>query len=206
MSNQHHRSNKFFRSEPSGECELQVREAGFFISREVLREIILVSFSLLLGSCVYLTIRKEQISIKMKLCKFLSALLGGFILMAGNAKFFSPFDAMFFEQIKLAGLPYPLFSQYFGQISEIASGLLLLLFAFIGYRFNNKINEIFFSFGNFLLLGAMIVGIYVHLSPDVPATVLPFQSKPPVLPIIVIILTCINMFLFAPKESGKFQK
>ncbi len=88
MSNQHHRSNKFSEVSLAASGELQVREAGFFISREVLREIILVSFSLLLGSGVYFTIRTEETSIKMKLCKFLSALLGGFILMAGNAKFF----------------------------------------------------------------------------------------------------------------------
>jgi len=41
----------------------------------------------------------------------------------------------------------------------------------------------------------MLVAVYVHLHPDVPAEVLPFQSKPPVLTVIIMALAILNGWL-----------
>lgn len=52
-----------------------------------------------------------------------------------------------------------------------------------------------FYLGNLLIVAIMLVAVYVHLHPDVPAQVLPFQAKPPVVTIIVMLLAVLNIVL-----------
>jgi hypothetical protein len=40
----------------------------------------------------------------------------------------------------------------------------------------------------FILFTQMVVAIYVHLQPGVPASVLPLGIKPPVVPVVVLLL------------------
>jgi hypothetical protein len=42
----------------------------------------------------------------------------------------------------------------------------------------------------------MIVAVYVHLLPTVPAEVLPLQSKPPVMTLIILGLAWFNAYLY----------
>ncbi len=46
----------------------------------------------------------------------------------------------------------------------------------------------------FILLIQMFVAIYVHLQPGVPANVLPFGIKPPVIPIAILFLGLLTAF------------
>jgi len=52
-----------------------------------------------------------------------------------------------------------------------------------------------FYLGNLLIVAIMLVAVYVHLHPHVPAQVLPFQAKPPVVTIIVLLLAVLNIVL-----------
>ncbi len=60
--------------------------------------------------------------------------------------------------------------------------------------------------GNLLIVVIMLVAVYAHLHPDVPAQVLPFQAKPPVVTIIVMLLVVLNIVLcrhVQPKPSRR---
>ena len=52
----------------------------------------------------------------------------------------------------------------------------------------------------------MIVAIYMHLHPDVPAEILPFGIKPPVIPLIYIALVVANVSLNRKTGTKKRTK
>ncbi|ANB24222.1 hypothetical protein A6F57_02720 [Alteromonas stellipolaris] len=127
---------------------------------------------------------KESASNKAK--NFVTALLGGFMVMGGTAKFFLPFADIFAAQIELSGLPFPALSKFAGQMGEILAGSLYLLVLTEGKLISSKVASVIFNIATLLTVVIMSVAVYVHLSPNVPAEVLPFQSKPPVLTLIVM--------------------
>ena len=57
------------------------------------------------------------------------------------------------------------------------------------------ISDLIFALTTLLVVIIMLVAVYVHLHPDVPAEVLPFQSKPPVLTVIIMALAILNGWL-----------
>lgn len=120
---------------------------------------------------------------------FITALLGGFMVMAGTAKFFLPFADIFSAQIELSGLPFPVLSKFAGQMGEIFAGLLYLLILTEGKLISSKLASVALNVTTMLTVVIMSVAVYVHLSPNVPAEVLPLQSKPPVLTVIVMLIS-----------------
>lgn len=115
--------------------------------------------------------------------------------LGGTAKFFLPFRSMFSQQITLSQLPFPALSAFAGQAGEIASGLVLLAMFVMTMRLRGGVWESLFYLTNLVIVIIMMVAVYVHLHPDVPAEVLPFQSKPPVVTIVVMLLAALNMVL-----------
>jgi hypothetical protein len=54
------------------------------------------------------------------------------------------------------------------------------------------------------LIASMAVAIYVHLQPDVPASVLPLGIKPPVIPAFFMLLAGMNLVqLYRAKGRGR---
>ncbi|MGI2960226.1 hypothetical protein [Vibrio alginolyticus] len=133
-------------------------------------------------------IRSKESASK-KAINFVTALLGGFMVMAGTAKFFLPFADIFAAQIELSGLPFPVLSKFAGQMGEIFAGALFLLVLTEGKLISSKAADVIINLATLLTVVIMSVAVYVHLSPNVPAEVLPLQSKPPVLTLIVMFVT-----------------
>lgn len=124
-----------------------------------------------------------------KIQTFAIALLGGFMILGGTAKFFQPFATMFTSQIELSSLPLPKLAIFAGQMGEITAGIMYLLLLTKGKFISVKLSEMVLNGATLLTVVIMTVAVYVHLSPNVPAEVLPFQSKPPVLTVIVMLIS-----------------
>lgn len=120
-----------------------------------------------------------------------SMFLGVFMFLFGLLKFFEPFRTMFDVQIAKSGLP-PV-SIPFGKAVEMAIGLGLLLPACFRHRIDNLYGPVVFA-ASAGLVGNMAVATYVHLQPDVPASVLPLGIKPPFIPVFVMVLAVLNLY------------
>lgn len=131
----------------------------------------------------------------------LTSLIGVFLLMAGTVKFFSPFADMFASQVALSGLPFPTLASWAGQLGEMLAGGLFLFLVLARKNVSKSLADRLF-FGATALTGIiMAVAVYVHLQPGVPASVLPLQTKPPVLTLIVMALVGFNAWLHYANEQ-----
>ncbi|NKB61477.1 MAG: hypothetical protein GKR95_18935 [Gammaproteobacteria bacterium] len=139
--------------------------------------------------------RRSDAGLVQNLSRLLTGLLGAFILLGGVAKFFEPFNTMFSRQISHAQLPFPEISAFAGQFGEIFSGLILVGFFLFGRQLAESPWAKLFNLANLTVVIIMLVAVYVHLHPDVPAEVLPLQSKPPVLTIVIMLLAIVNIWL-----------
>ncbi|MBC7003174.1 hypothetical protein BIZ37_11455 [Photobacterium sp. BZF1] len=137
---------------------------------------------------------KDTLSIKVQ--KILTGLLGAFLLMAGTVKVFDPFTTMFAKQIALSELPFPALSRWAGQLGEMAAGALLLIIMIGGKRMDGELRDKAMLLSILLTTVIMLVAVYVHLLPNVPAEVLPLQSKPPVMTLIILALAWLNAYLY----------
>lgn len=135
-----------------------------------------------------------------KVQKILTGLLGAFMVMAGTVKFFDPFTTMFAKQIALSELPFPTLSRWLGQLGEIFAGLLLLAVMIGNKALAAPIKDRAMQLSTLLTTAIMIVAVYVHLLSSVPAEVLPLQSKPPVMTLIILGLAWLNAFLYFRKK------
>lgn len=120
-----------------------------------------------------------------RLNKGLSLFLGILMFMFGFLKFFEPFRGWFDAQIQLSHLPHV--SILAGKLTEMLTGVLFLtprVWRSATARTKDKI----LLTVCFLLFTQMLVAIYVHLQPGVPASVLPLGFKPPVIPAVVLFL------------------
>lgn len=162
---------------------------------QLLKELSLIGGVAAVTLISYLVMRRSGASGAANANRLLSGLLGAFLLLGGVAKFFLPFTDMFAQQIALSHLPFPALSAFAGQAGEITAGIILLGY-FIGWqRLQGPISDLFFALTTLLVVIIMLVAVYVHLHPDVPAEVLPFQSKPPVLTVIIMALAILNGWL-----------
>jgi len=115
--------------------------------------------------------------------------------MGGSVKFFEPFTTMFANQIALSGLPFPSLSNFAGQFGEISTGIALLTLLVLGKKLAPVIANKAFYLANLLIAFIMVVAIYVHLHPDVPAETLPLGTKPPYLTVFILFLAGLNIYL-----------
>jgi hypothetical protein len=117
--------------------------------------------------------------------KVLSLLLGVLMFMFGFLKFFQPFSGWFNIQIQESHLPHQAILA--GKLGEMATGCLFLL-PRLRKPLTAKSRNLILLAACLILVVQMVVAIYVHLQPQVPANVLPLGIKPPVIPAVVLLL------------------
>lgn len=125
-----------------------------------------------------------------KVLKYNSLFLGTAIFMFGFLKFFEPFSTWFHTQIANSGLP-PL-SIPLGMAGEMSIGLGLLLATIFRERIGSLFRPVL-ALASAGLIVNMAVATYVHLQPEVPASVLPLGIKPPIIPLCVMLLAGLNL-------------
>jgi hypothetical protein len=126
-----------------------------------------------------------------RLSKVLSLLLGIQMFMFGFLKFFQPIRGWFDVQIQQSHLPHEAIIA--GKLTEMLTGILFLL-PWLRRSLTSKGKDQILLIACFILFTQMIVAIYVHLQPGVPASVLPLGIKPPVIPVTVLLLGLLTAF------------
>ena len=115
----------------------------------------------------------------------LSLVLGFLMLTFGLLKVLNPtIDGWFHVQIQQSHLPH--WAILMGKVGEITTGVLFVLPRLRRWtaRWEGRILLLACS----SLFVEMLVAVYVHLQPGVPAEVLPLGVKPPVIPLMVLLL------------------
>ncbi len=130
-----------------------------------------------------------------KSVKIITGILGMFMLLPGLAKFTEPFKTFIYQQLENIGFPFLDIMPLVVKISEVGLGLALIFLAFKGATISSSLRNKIFYLGNLSIIVMMIVAVYTHLHPDVPAEILPMGFKPPVMPISYIVLVIINLIL-----------
>jgi hypothetical protein len=127
----------------------------------------------------------------------LSVVLGLLMFTFGFLKFVNPtIDGWFHVQIQQSHLPHS--AILMGKIAEILTGILFLLPRFRTWQARWEGRILLIACASLFVV--MLVAIYVHLQPGVPAEVLPLGIKPPVIPLIVLLLDLV-VAIPALKES-----
>ena len=126
-----------------------------------------------------------------RLSKVLSLLLGIQMFMFGLLKFFQPIRGWFDVQIEQSHLPHEAILA--GKLTEMLTGVLFLL-PWLRRSLTPKSKDQSLLIACSILFTQMIVAIYVHLQPGVPASVLPLGIKPPVIPVTVLLLGLLTAF------------
>ena len=113
------------------------------------------------------------------------------MFMFGFLKFFQPFRGWFVIQIQQSHLPHEAILA--GKLMEMLTGVLFLL-PWVWRSLTAKSKDQILLIACFILFTQMVVAIYVHLQPGVPASVLPLGIKPPVIPGVVLLLGLLTAF------------
>ena len=127
----------------------------------------------------------------LRLSKALSLFLGILMFMFGFLKFFQPIRGWFDIQIQQSHLPHEAILA--GKLGEMVVGCLFLL-PWLRRSLTAKSRDQILLIACSILVAQMGVAIYVHLQPQVPASVLPLGIKPPVIPIVVLLLGLLTAF------------
>ena len=126
-----------------------------------------------------------------RLSKVLSFLLGVQMFMFGFLKFFQPFHGWFEIQIQQSHLPHEAILA--GKLTEMLTGVLFLL-PWLRRSLTARCKDQILLIACSILFTQMVVAIYVHLQPGVPASVLPLGIKTPVIPCVVLLLGLLTAF------------
>jgi len=126
-----------------------------------------------------------------RLGKALSLFLGVLMFMFGFLKFFHPFRGWFEIQIQQSHLPHEAILA--GKLGEMVTGCLFLL-PWLRRSLTAKGRGQLLLIACSMLVAQMGTAIYVHLQPQVPASVLPLGIKPPVIPVVVLLLALLTAF------------
>ena len=126
-----------------------------------------------------------------RLIKPLSLLLGVWMFTFGFLKFFQPIRGWFDIQIQQSHLPHEAILA--GKLGEMVTGCLFLL-PWLRRSLTAKSRDQLLLIACSILVAQMGVAIYVHLQPQVPASVLPLGIKPPVIPVVVLLLDLLTAY------------
>ncbi len=126
-----------------------------------------------------------------RLIKPLSLFLGVWMFLFGFLKFFPPISGWFDIQIQQSHLPHVAIIA--GKVTEMITGTLFLL-PWLWKTLSPKSRDLLLLLACSILFTQMGVAIYVHLQPGVPASVLPLGIKPPVIPVVVLLLGLLTAF------------
>ncbi len=136
-------------------------------------------------------ISEREKKMSSRLSKVLSLLLGVWMFTFGFLKFFKPISGWFDIQIQQSHLPHEAILA--GKLTEMFTGLLFLP-PWLRRSLTTKSKGKILLIACFILFTQMGVAIYVHLQPGVPANVLPLGIKPPVIPVLVLLLGLLTAF------------
>ena len=115
----------------------------------------------------------------------LSLFLGLLMLTFGLLKFVNPtIDGWFHTQIEQSHLPHS--AILMGKIAEVMTGILFVVPRFHSWKPDWENRILLIACASLFL--EMLVAVYVHLQPGVPAEVLPLGIKPPAIPLLVLSL------------------
>ena len=123
----------------------------------------------------------------MKVTKFLSWFLGISMFMFGILKLVDPFKGWYAVQIFQSGLGAMAYVS--GIVGEIITGLVILLGLFMEKSITAKTLRLVLLVSFMSINIMMLVAIYVHMDPNVPAEVLPLKIKYPVIPLMFLTLS-----------------
>jgi hypothetical protein len=126
-----------------------------------------------------------------RLSKAISLFLGVLMFMFGFLKFFQPFRGWFDIQIQQSHLPHE--AILVGKLGEMVTGSLFLL-PWLWRSLTAKSRHQLLLIACSILVAQMGVAIYVHLQPQVPASVLPLGIKAPMIPFVVLLLGLLTVF------------
>lgn len=113
------------------------------------------------------------------------------MLLFGFLKFFQPVRGWFEVQIQQSHLPHQAILA--GKLGEMVTGILFLL-PWLWKSSTAKTKDLVLLLASLMLVVQMVTAIYVHLQPQVPASVLPLGIKPPVIPAFVLLLALLTAF------------
>ncbi|MRX62864.1 hypothetical protein [Maribacter luteus] len=140
-----------------------------------------------------------------KSVKTVTGILGFFMLIPGLAKFTEPFKTYIYYHLTGIGFPFADQMQHVVKFSEVGIGILMLYLAFKGNKLSTSLRNKLFNFGNQTIVIMMIVAVYTHLHPNVPAEVLPMEFKPPIMPTGYILLVVYNFYLFRSNNEKQWK-
>jgi len=127
--------------------------------------------------------------------KVITVVLGVLMFLPGLNKLFEPAKTKLHVQLTLAEVPFTMFTYWLAILGELAVGSLLVILPFIQSRLNPTLRQNLFNLGHLVVTVMMIVAIYVHVHPAVPADVLPL-AKPPYMPIAYLLIVSVNLYLY----------
>jgi hypothetical protein len=130
---------------------------------------------------------------RMRYIKIISIVLAVSLLLFGILKFINPFKTWYQIQVLNSGLGE--ISYYVGIAGEIFVGLLLIFALLLRAKLTYRIFSISVVASSLAIVVMMITATYVHLHPDVPASVLPLKIKPPFIPGLFLLLAVLNSYL-----------
>jgi hypothetical protein len=128
-------------------------------------------------------LRKEA-RVPSSIQKVLTIFLGILMFTFGFLKFFNPISGWFVVQIQQSHLPHSAILA--GKLAEMSTGILFLLSRLRPWKERHGYQILLVACAS--LVFEMLVALYVHLQPGVPAGVLPLGIKAPVLPLFVLAL------------------
>ena len=131
--------------------------------------------------------------------RMMSALMGTAMLTFGILKFFHPFKDWYGAQVSGSGMG-PI-AYFMGIGGEILAGLLFAIALLFRRSLPGALTRRIAGAASVLVMVLMATGIYVHLQPGVPASVLPMNIKPPYLPAGLGLMAVIHLWLLS-RQAG----
>jgi hypothetical protein len=135
-----------------------------------------------------------------KTVKVISLGLGISMFLFGILKFIQPFKGWYSVQVYKSQLGA--FSYWLGIAGEMIAGLILLSSVLLFRYTQPKRFPLALAGASALVVVIMAAGIYVHLHPQVPASVLPLKIKPPYIPIFFLSLAVVNIIFIQTKSRA----
>jgi len=132
--------------------------------------------------------------------RIVTAVLGVLMFLPGLNKFFEPAKTKFANQLALSELPFPTVSYWLAIWSEVAVGLTLVILAVVANKLPPALRRNIFYFCHLVIVVMMLVAVYVHLHPDVPAKDLPL-AKAPYMPIAYLFIVGLSIFLNRKRQK-----
>lgn len=139
----------------------------------------------------------------MKNIKSISWFLGITMFMFGILKVLIPtINGWYSIQMTNSGLGEYI-PVWLGILGEILVGLTLIISLIFRQKIPQNIFLTLTQMASFIIIIMMATAVYVHLSPNVPAEVLPLKIKPPYIPIFTLLLALTNIILLqGQKKKG----